>query len=174
MNIAVVMAHLEAAAKSLTAKPSVERGASALERMSHGTSVTIYPLEGAAQRKGAKVARIPGTPHGFRYLLFQGRMDYAVRFSARDDEELTRMLKEFLEYLFVHRLHDADENYIAVPEGDFRLAWHDPQGVLLDDHTLELTLSASTALYSDRERHLIDIHVTHSIATSLEGDDLNG
>ena len=169
MNIDAVMTHLETAAKSLSAKPSVERGAGQLERFSRTPGIVIYPADGSVRRDGSKVAKTPGTPYGLRYRLFDGRMDYAVRFLARSDAQLTEMLNGFLEYLFMHRLHDAQENYIAVPDGEIRLAWRDPEGVLMGDHVVELTIPASAALYSDRERQLVDIHVRYELATSLEG-----
>lgn len=178
MNIAAVMTHLENAAKSLTAKPSVERGAGALERMSRAPGVVIYPVDGNARAytggQGRKAARTPGTPEGMRYKLFEGEMDYAVRIAARNDVQLTEMLEEFLRYLHAHRLHDAAENYIAVPDGLIRFSWRDPEGALLGDHTLELTIPVSAALYSDRERQLVNVRLSYAIASSLEGEDLNG
>lgn len=178
MNIAAVMTHLEAAANSLTAKPSVEQGAQALERMVRAPGVVIYPVDGQARMfvggQGRKAARTPGTPEGMRYKLWEGRMDYAVRLMARDDVQLTGMLEEFLRYLHAHRLHDKKENYVAVPDGDIRFSWRDPEGALLGDHTLELTIPAGAALYSDRERQLVDIHLSYELAQSLEGDDLGG
>lgn len=187
MNIDAVMTHLEAAAKSLNAKPSVERGSGQLERFTRTPGIIIYPTEGNTRRDGSKVAKTPGTleraqpgpsgpssPYGLRYRLFTGQVDYAVRFLARSDTQLTEMLDGFLEYIFVHRLHDAQENYIALPSGEIRFSWRDPDGVLMGDHTVELTIPASAALYSDRERKLIDITVSYQLATSLEGEDLDG
>ena len=165
-----MLTHLEAAAKSLSAKPSVERGAGQLERFSRAPGIIIYPAEGGARRDGSKVAKTLGTPYGLRYRLFTGQMDYAVRFLARSDTQLTEMLNGFLEYLFAHRLHDTEENYIEVPSGEIRFAWRDPDGVLMGDHVVELTIPASAALYSDRERKLIDIHLSYELANSLEGD----
>lgn len=171
MNIDAVMTHLEAAAKSLAAKPSVEKGAAHLERFSRAPGVIIYPTEGSARRDGSKVARTPGTPYGIRYRLFDGQMDYAVRFLARNDVQLTEMLSQFLEYLFKHQLHDAAENYIAVPSDPIRFAWRDPEGVLMGDHAVELTIPATATLYSDRERQLVDVVLTYELANSLEGEE---
>lgn len=171
MNIDAVMTHLEAAAGSITPKPFVERGAGKLERFTRTPGVVIYPTEGSARRDGSKVARTPGTPHGLRHQLFKGQMDYAVRFLAPNDVQLTEMLNQFLEYLFAHRLHDPAGNYIAVPSDAIRFAWRDPEGVLMGDHTVELTIPATAALYSDRERKLIDIHLSYTLANSLEGEE---
>lgn len=178
MNIAAVMTHLETAAKSLTAKPSVERGAQRLEVMARAPGVIVYPVDGNVRAytggQGRKAARLPGTPEGMRYKLFEGEMDYAVRIAARSDVQLTEMLEEFLRYLHAHRLHDEGENYIAVPDGLIRFSWRDPEGALLGDHTLELTIPVSAALYSDRERQLINVVVSTVLAQSLEGEDING
>lgn len=170
------MTHLEAAAKSLTAKPFVERGSGALERMSRSPAVVIYPADGQASRDGQKVARLPtpGQPYGLRYRLWAGRMEYAVRLRAKDDKQLTGMLTELLTYLSDHRLHDAAENHIAVPDGDVRLSWRDPEGLLMGDHTVELLIPAGAAIYRDRERKPIDIVVSYELANSLEGEDQSG
>lgn len=172
------MTHLENAAKSLTARPFVERGATALERMSRTPAAVIYPLDGQARPfaggQGRKAARLPGKPEGMRYQIFDGRMDYAVRLTARDDVQLTGMLAELLAYLHGHRLHDENENYIAVPDGEIQLNWRDPDGVLMGDHTVELTIPAGAALYSDRARHLVDVRIVYDIADSLEGSEING
>lgn len=178
MNIAAVMTHLEAAANSLTAKPSVERGAQALERMVRAPGVVIYPVDGQARMfaggQGRKAARTPGVPEGMRYKLWEGRMDYAVRLMARDDVQLTGMLEQFLGYLHAHRLHDEAENHIAVPNGEIRFSWRDPEGQLLGDHTLELVIPAGAALYSDQPRHLVNVRLEYDIADSLEGEDISG